>query len=98
MRRPHKFLSQMSQDESGNWRATHERLLKAQRSLSRLVKEGTLFTYLDEDLIAEIGKVPSTNNQIEGGINARLRDLLRNHRGLSIERRIKAVFWWCYMH
>ncbi len=98
MRRDNKFLSQRSLDESGNWRATHERLLKAQRSLSRLVKEGILFTYLDEDLIAEIGKVPSTNNQIEGGINARLRALLRNHRGLSVERRIKAVFWWCYVH
>ena len=24
--------------------------------------------------------------------------MLRDHRGLSIERRIKAVFWWCYMH
>ena len=88
----------MSQDESGNLRATHERLLKAQKSLSLLIKEGTLFTYLNKDLIAEMGKVPSTNNQIEGGINARLRDLLRNHRGLSIERRIKAVFWWCYVH
>ena len=97
-RRHHKFLSQMSQDESGNLRATHERLLKAQKSLSLLIKEGTLFTYLNKDLIAEMGKVPSTNNQIEGGINARLRDLLRNHRGLSIERRIKVVFWWCYMH
>lgn len=97
-RRHHKFLSQMSQDESGNLRATHERLLKAQKSLSLLIKEGTLFTYLNKDLIAEMGKIPSTNNQIEGGINARLRDLLRNHRGLSIERRIKAVFWWCYMH
>ena len=53
---------------------------------------------MDEDLIAEIGKAPSTNNQIEGGINARLRALLRNHRGLSVERRIKAVFWWCYVH
>ena len=53
---------------------------------------------MDEDLIAEIGKIPATNNQIEGGINARLRALLRNHRGLSVERRIKAVFWWCYMH
>ena len=98
MRRHNKFLSQRSLDENGNWRATHERLLKAQSSLARLVKEGTLFTYLDEDLIAEIDKVPSTNNQIEGGINARLRALLRNHRGLSVERRIKAVFWWCYMH
>ena len=59
-----QVLSQRSLDENGNWRATHERLLKAQRSLSRLVKEGTLFTLLDEDLIAEMGKVPSTNNQI----------------------------------
>lgn len=24
--------------------------------------------------------------------------MLRDHRGLSVERRIKAVFWWCYMH
>lgn len=35
---------------------------------------------------------PSTNNRIEGGINSRLREMLRNHRGLSIERRIKAVY------
>ena len=26
------------------------------------------------------------------------RDMLCNHRGLSELRRIKAVFWWCYMH
>lgn len=24
--------------------------------------------------------------------------MLRDYRGLSIERRIKAVFWWCYVH
>lgn len=40
----------------------------------------------------------SANNRLEGGINSRLREMLRNHRGLSIERRIKAVYWWCYMH
>ena len=57
-----------------------------------------MFTYLDEALRAEIEKIPSTTNQIEGGINSILRAMLREHRGLSIERRIKAVFWWCYMH
>jgi hypothetical protein len=51
-----------------------------------------MFTYLDEDLLNEIEKIPSTNNRIEGGINSRLRAMLRDHRGLSIERRIKAVF------
>ena len=45
-----------------------------------------------------IEKIPSTNNQIEGGVNARLRAMLRDHRGLNRERRIKAAFWWCYMH
>ena len=57
-----------------------------------------MFTYLDKSLKAEIDKIPATNNRIEGGINAQLRTMLRDHRGLSIERRIKAVFWWCYMH
>ena len=98
MSRYNRFLSQLSYDEFGNSRPTHERLIKAQRSLVKLLKEGTMFTYLDGSLQAEIGKVPSTNNRIEGGTNAGLREMLRNHRGLSVERRIKAVFWWCYMH
>ena len=98
MKKYNSFLSQMTYDEYGNKRPTHERLLKAQRSILRLLKEGTMFTYLDKDLIGEIGKIPSTNNQIEGGINAGLRKMLRNHRGMSVERRIKAVYWWCYMH
>lgn len=38
------------------------------------------------------------NNRIEGGVNSQLRAVLRNHRGLSLVRRAKAVCWWCYMH
>lgn len=38
------------------------------------------------------------NNQIEGGVNAPIREMLRLHRGLSLNRRIKAVFWWCYLN
>lgn len=98
MSKYNRFLSQMTYDENGHSRPTHERLIKAQRSIMRLINEGTLFTYLDDSLVNEIGKIPATNNQIEGGINSRLRAMLRNHRGLSVERRIKAVFWWCYMH
>ena len=64
---------------------------------SRLVSAGTLFTYLDPTLAAD-GPLPRTNNPIEGGVNARLRDMHRTHRGLSLMRRVKAVFWWCYLH
>jgi hypothetical protein len=92
------FLSQMSRDENGNMNPTHERLLKAEHSILKLLREGTMFTYTDEELRARIRDIPSTNNLIEGSINSRLRAMLRDHRGLSVERRIKAVFWWCYMH
>ena len=92
------FLSQMTRDEHGVLRPTHERLIKAENSLIRLLRERTMFTYMDELLKSQIGNVPSTTNLIEGGINSQLRAMLRYHRGLSVERRIKAVFWWCYMH
>ena len=85
-----EFLSEMTVDEHGNKRPTHERLLKAERSLLKLIKENTLFTYLDKEFINDF-IAPSTNNRIEGGINSRLREMLRNHRGLSIERRIKTM-------
>lgn len=90
------FLEDVSYVD-GRRRFTHERLRRARSSLSRLVSAGTLFTYLDPTLAAD-GPLPRTNNPIEGGVNARLRDMLRNHRGLSLMRRVKAVFWWCYLH
>lgn len=81
----------------GKMRYTHERLRKARGSLVALVNKGTLFTYLDPKLSLE-GPLPATNNKIEGKINGQLRSLLRNHRGKSLVHRIKAVYWWCYMH
>lgn len=88
------FLREMTMDEFGNQRSTHERLLKAEKSLIRLIKRETLFTYLEFIDIA----VSPYNNRLEGGVNAQLRAMLINHRGLSLERRLKAVYWWCYMH
>ena len=76
---------------------THERLRRARTSLNRLINSGHLFTYLDP-LLSLDGPLPSMNNQIEGGINAPIREMLRLHRGLSLSRRIKAVFWWCYLN
>ena len=61
-----------------------------------LCNAGTLFTYLDEGL-NEDGPVPSTSNRIEN-LNGRVRRVLMDHRGMNIEHRIKAVFWFCYMH
>lgn len=91
------LLAETTAGEDGRGRPAHERLVKARGSLVRLVSQGTLFTYLDPGL-AEGGPLPATNNRMEGGVNSRLRAMLRDHRGLSLERRLKAVFWWCYAH
>ena len=87
----------MTRDSNDDVRAIHERLLKAYNSLVVLINTEIMFRYLDETL--ELDKeCPRTNNPIEGGVNAQLRGLLRHHRGMFVEKRIKVVFWWCYLH
>lgn len=83
--------------KDGRKEYTHERLRKARRSLVTLINQDTLFTYLDPHLAAEEA-LPAMNNKIEGGVNTQLRSILRDHRGMGLMRRIKAVYWWCYMH
>lgn len=90
-----EFLAEKTIYPDGSVRNTHERLIRAEKSLINLIKSHSLFTYLSKDFGF---KCPAMNNLIEGKVNTALRGLLRNHRGLSIERRIKAVCWWCYMH
>lgn len=77
---------------------THARLVKARGSLNRLVNSGHLFTYLNPEFHIDDIRIPATNNRIEGGTNTQLRAMLRDHRGMSLGRRIKAIFWWCYQH
>ncbi len=92
----HKFLNER-EIINGVKRYKHRRLRSARTSLNKIINSNTLFTYLDEKLLLE-GPIPSTNNQIEGGVNCQLRSMIRNHRGLKLDRRVKAVFWWCYTH
>ena len=73
------FLAETTMGKDSRVTLTHERLLKARRSLVRLVNAGTLFTHLDPGLIRD-GPLPSTNNRIEGGVNAQLGSMLRDHR------------------
>jgi ribosomal protein S27AE len=89
------FLEERTRTERG-MEYTHERLRKARASVVAVLNKKTLFTYLDPELTIE-GPLPSTNNRIEGGTNAKIRDMLRNHRGMKVTKRIKATFWLCYM-
>jgi hypothetical protein len=69
----------------------HERLRSARHSLNGLVKEGSMFPFA-EPQEGLGGKWDSTNNVIEGRVNAQIRKMLHSHRGLSAMRRAKAVF------
>lgn len=91
-----RFLREFTLKD-GRRQYAHERLRKARNILNRLVKDGTMFTFVE--LQEELGGMwESTNNAIEGGVNAQLRRLLRNHSGMTTMHRVKAVFRWCYMH
>lgn len=83
--------------QDGKRQYTHRRLRTARNGLNRAIRQNVLFTFV-EMADERGGEWDSTSNMIEGGVNARLRSMLNNHRGLSKIRRIKAIFWWCYMH
>lgn len=71
-----------------HWWYTHRKLRAARSLLSNALPH--LFTYIAYPF------VPRTTNQVEGGINAPLKELFRNHRGLSPERKTTLVGWYLY--
>ncbi|WP_033518873.1 transposase, partial [Bifidobacterium cuniculi] len=84
-----EYLDETTTDAKGRKRPAHDRLVRVRRMLDRLVASGTLFAFLDHE------KAPATNNRIESA-NGSIRRMLRDHRGLSLARRIKAICWWCH--
>ena len=83
-----------------SWWYTHRNLRSAYRQLTRLVEDKQLFTYLEVIVTdTDTGQpvpIPRTTNHMEGGINSRLRDLMKLHRGLPAERQMRLVDW--YLH
>lgn len=94
------FLKEKTLYTNGTLEDTHKKLVQARRMVRRLLRDGELFTYLDPALQKTTGMspLPSTNNRLEGGINASLRRMLDHHRGMPLLHRVKAIFWWCYTH
>lgn len=78
------FLNERKIDESGKNRYIHKRLRSAYRSLKTNLP--WLFTWYDLMHF----KIPNTTNAIDGHF-ADLKNKLRNHNGLSIERKKKFI-------
>lgn len=78
------FISERKTDAAGKSRYVHKRLRSAYRSLKTNLP--WLFTWYDHiDL-----QIPNTTNAIDGHF-ADLKNKLRNHNGLSIERKKKYI-------
>ena len=70
---------------------THDRLRKAWKLLRKLTRQDLLFTYLVEGN-------PRTTSPLEGGINNKIRTLLRNHRGMNEAHMKRAAEWLLPLH
>ena len=85
-----------SKRNNKKWWYTHYRTRSAYTLLERLVRNHHLFTYLTPP--DEVSERKATTNSLEGGINAAIKTLLHNHRGLPEGHQRVICDWWLYLH
>lgn len=86
-RRHWQFLKERSYNPDGShWWYTH-RKVRAVRSLLRNALPD-LFRHVSDPT------VPRTTNHVEGGVNSRLQELMRNHRGIRFHNRHVLASWY----
>ena len=78
------------------WWWTHERVRRAYYRFIRLHRDRMLLTHLEPELSAQ-GPVAGTTNQLEGGVNAAIKRIMRHHRGLSEPHMKRACEWAVYL-
>jgi transposase-like protein len=76
-----------SANEYNKENKTRKKILTARKHLINALDNLNLFTYIICD------NVPNTTNLVEGGINSMLRQLIRCHGGLSIDKQKKVIEW-----
>lgn len=69
-----------------HWWYTHRKLRAARSLITHSLPY--LFTFV------RYPEIPRTSNHVEGGINSRIKDLLKIHRGLSPDRQRVLVAWY----
>ncbi len=75
-----KFLKEKTTTEDGHWRYKHRSVRRAGTHLLRAIPD--LFRYISDH------SVPRTSNQLEGGLNGPLKNLIGKHRGLVPEHEL----------
>lgn len=85
-KRHDKFLKERSYGPTGRWWYTHRRLRGTRSLIKNAIPD--LFRHVSDPT------VPKTSNHVEGGLNARLKELFRCHRGLSPKRKLALAAWY----
>lgn len=80
------FLKERTYASSGRWWYTH-RILRGTRSLLRNAIPD-LFRFVTDS------SIPRTSNHVEGGLNARIKELFRCHRGFSPTKKLALASWY----
>lgn len=82
------FLKERTLNPEGprRWWYTHRKLRGVRSLLSNSLPD--LFHFIRHP------EIPRTTNHVEGGINSRLKDLFRRHRGLSVDRKTTLTAWY----
>ncbi len=89
------FLEQKSLVE-GRMAYTHRRLREARSA--RPARQCGDAVHVPRPGAVRRGADARHQQQDRRGVNSQLREVLRSHRGLTKLKRVKAVFWWCYLH
>lgn len=82
----HTFLKEKSVSWQGQWWYTHRRLRGTRSLIENAIPD--LFRFVSDPTI------PRTSNHVEGGINARLKELFRSHRGFTKTKKLALASWY----
>jgi len=66
---------------------THKNLFSVCNEINNLLKKNRLFLFIEHG-------IPNNSNYLEGGINSPLKNLMRCHRGLVLERQKRMWEWY----
>ena len=85
-RRHRIFLNERTTATSGRWWYTHRTLRGVRSLLANAIPD--LFRFVRDP------SIPKTSNIVEGGLNARLKELIRCHRGTTLQGKLVLCCWY----
>lgn len=85
-RKHDRFLKERTYALSGRWWYTHRKLRGTRSLLRNAIPD--LFRFVTDT------SIPRTSNHVEGGLNARIKELFRCHRGFNPAKKLALASWY----